>query len=184
MALSEAAKECVYLARFLENLGFSSDEATALATDNSAARDLSYNPEHHDKVKHVERRHFYVRELVEDHLITVPYVSTHDNMADFFTKPLCASAFYPLRDAIMNWESSRVYPAPGARSAGGCGKVDIQEAPLVPSGVPLMRSGDSLCISPEDSPPTGSRGDLPVADATCATGGVNNSVLVGQEMRA
>ena len=34
--------------------------------------------------------------------LTVPYVATVDNLADFFTKPLSAKVFYPMRDAIMN----------------------------------------------------------------------------------
>ena len=44
MAVSEAAKEGVYLRRFLDELGLGSSSATALATDNKAARDLAYNP--------------------------------------------------------------------------------------------------------------------------------------------
>ena len=34
--------------------------ASSLGTDNKGARDTSYNPEHHSRMKHVERRHFYV----------------------------------------------------------------------------------------------------------------------------
>ncbi|KAL1493522.1 hypothetical protein AB1Y20_017225 [Prymnesium parvum] len=68
MALSEAAKEGVYLRNFLDDLGFKSDAATPLSTDNSAAQRLAYNPEHHERVKHIERRHFYIRDLVEDHV--------------------------------------------------------------------------------------------------------------------
>ena len=52
----------------------------------------------------MERRHFYVRELVEDGVLTVPYVATTSNMADFFTKPLAAAQFYTLRNLIMNFE--------------------------------------------------------------------------------
>ena len=28
-----------------------------LATDSQSARDVSYNPQHHDRMKHVQRRH-------------------------------------------------------------------------------------------------------------------------------
>ena len=76
VALNEAAKESVYLRRFLADLGFLCEPPTAVATDNTGAKSLAYNPEHHERVKHVERRHFYVRELVEDGLLTVPYVHT------------------------------------------------------------------------------------------------------------
>ena len=70
--------------------------------DNTGARDLAYNPEHHARTKHIERRHFFVREMVENMKIRVPYVNTADNLADFFTKPLPARVFVPMRDAIMN----------------------------------------------------------------------------------
>ena len=73
-----------------------------LATGNTAARDLAYNPEHHQKVKHIARRHFFVRECVENGEIVVPYVNTLDNEADFFTKPLEGKLFFELRDRIMN----------------------------------------------------------------------------------
>ena len=69
-----------------------------MAVDNTGARDTAYNPEHHSKMKHVARRHFFVREMVEDMRIRVPFVSTIDNLADFFTKPLPAKSFYPMRD--------------------------------------------------------------------------------------
>jgi hypothetical protein len=107
VALNEAAKEGVYLRRFLADLGFGSEPPTEVATDNTGAKALSYNPDHHEKVEHVERRHFYVRELVEDGLLTVPYVATTSNMADFFTrsKPLPAAQFYSLRNRIMKGRS-------------------------------------------------------------------------------
>ena len=54
---------------------------------------IAYNPEHHQKVKHIARRHFFVRECVENNQIVVPYVNTVDNLADFFTKPLEGKLF-------------------------------------------------------------------------------------------
>ena len=77
-------------------------EPIDLFVDNKAAIDLAYNPEHHQKTKHIQRRHFFVRELVEEKRINVPFVNSVDNLADFFTKPLDARVFYPMRDRIMN----------------------------------------------------------------------------------
>ena len=87
-------------------LGVPQKGATRLATDNKAAHDLSYNPEHHKRTKHVDRRHFFIRECVEDMKITVPLVKTTDNLADFFTKPLPTKAFFNMRNAIMNIRSN------------------------------------------------------------------------------
>ena len=39
---------------------------------------------------------------MENHKLTVPFVRTDDNLADFFTKPLAPSQFFALRDKIMN----------------------------------------------------------------------------------
>ena len=103
MAASEAAKEAVYLKRFAEELGAAhSDDPLELFEDNKGARDLAYNPEHHSRTKHIDRRHFYIRELVELGELVVPYVKTDDNMADFFTKALPAKRFYAMRNKIMN----------------------------------------------------------------------------------
>ena len=70
--------------------------------DNKSAIDIAYNPKHHTKMKHVERRLIFVRELVEDMMIRVPFVATADNLADFFTKLLDKNTFCPLRNKIMN----------------------------------------------------------------------------------
>ena len=61
-----------------------------------------HNPEHHNRTKHIERRHFFVREMVENMRIRVPFVRTADNLADFFTKPLPPRVFIEMRDVIMN----------------------------------------------------------------------------------
>ena len=102
MALSEAAKEGAYLSRFLTELGFHSEDPLPIHCDNTAARDLAYNPEHHERSKHIERRHFFVRDLVEDGTLVVPFVATTANIADFFTKPLAAADFYRHCNVIMN----------------------------------------------------------------------------------
>eukprot|EP00965_Chrysotila_dentata_P163789 5407428-Pleurochrysis_carterae.AAC.1 len=102
VAASEATKEAVYLRTLFSKLGLPQRRPTPLSMDNKSAIDLAYNPEHHQRTKHIHRRHFFVREKVESHDITVPFVRSADNMADFFTKPLPPRAFFPLRDVIMN----------------------------------------------------------------------------------
>ena len=92
----------MYLGAFLDELGLGTNSPIPLAMDNKAGIDLAYNPEHHQKTKHIERRHYFLREMVEHQRLSVPYVASADNDADIFTKPLQASAFYPLRNRIMN----------------------------------------------------------------------------------
>lgn len=49
-------------------------EPKSLSSDSKSARDVAYNPEHHACMKHVLRRHFYVRDMVEEFKINVPFV--------------------------------------------------------------------------------------------------------------
>ena len=103
IALSEASKDMVFHRRLVSGISKSHvNGPTPLATDNKAARDLAFNPEHHNRTKHVERRHFYVRDMVEKFELTVPFVGTADNTSDFFTKCLNASRFFALRAILMN----------------------------------------------------------------------------------
>ena len=39
-------------------------------------------------MKHVERGHFFVCDIVESFELEVPYVPTSENPADFLTKPM------------------------------------------------------------------------------------------------
>ena len=135
MAASEAAKEAVYLSRFLAELGLGVDAPVEMGMDNQAAIAISYNPELHSRTKHIDRRHFFVRECVENMQIRVPYVNTVDNLADFFTKALSTKNFYRMRDLIMN-----VSPAQN----GG--------VPSVPVEVPSSTGGQ---YSPIGSPTGG-----------------------------
>jgi len=102
IAASVAAKDTVSVRNLVTELGFPPSGPTSQATDNKAARDLAYNPEHHDRTKHIHRRHLWIRELVEHGAITVPYVRTADNIADFFTKPLRPVDFFRFRAILMN----------------------------------------------------------------------------------
>eukprot|EP00965_Chrysotila_dentata_P046748 1552423-Pleurochrysis_carterae.AAC.1 len=73
IAASEAAKEAVYLRSLFADLGLEPCKPTSLSMDNKSAIDLAYNPEHHQRSKHIDRRHFFVRERVEEHDITVEF---------------------------------------------------------------------------------------------------------------
>ena len=53
-------------------------------------------------MKHVQRRHFFVRDMVESLQIEVPFVRTMHNVADFFTKAFEAKKFHAMRRIVMN----------------------------------------------------------------------------------
>ena len=91
------------LPQALAGIGEHEPGPSSLATDSQSARDVSYNPQHHDRMKHVQRRHFFIRDMVETLELEVPFVRTADNVADMFTKPMRnANDFHKLRRIIMN----------------------------------------------------------------------------------
>ena len=103
IALSEAAKDVVYFRKLMRGLNAAEPSPTQLHSDSKSARDVSYNPEHHTRMKHVERRHFYVRDMVESFELEVPFVPPDQTVADFFTKPMKnATRFREFRRIIMN----------------------------------------------------------------------------------
>lgn len=111
MAAPEAAKEAVYLDRFFTEFGEPSPGPVPLSVDNTAAWDLAY-PKHHARVKHIERRHFFIREKVENLEIPVPFVRSELNMADFSTKPLAAPQFFRMRNRIIDCSPSSHFCPP------------------------------------------------------------------------
>ena len=56
--------------------------------DNQSAIAVSKNPEHHEKMKHLSLRLFWLRDAVQDGLIAPTFVPTQDMAADVFTKSL------------------------------------------------------------------------------------------------
>lgn len=105
MAASEAAKEALHLRGLLDDLDHGDPDPLRLSVDNQSAIAVAYNPEQHGRLKHVDRRHYFIRECIEDMKIVVPFVSSADNIADFFTKPLPHKQFFALRNRIMNCDS-------------------------------------------------------------------------------
>ncbi|GJU65736.1 retrovirus-related pol polyprotein from transposon TNT 1-94 [Tanacetum coccineum] len=65
--------------------------------DKKGAIDLSKNPVQHSRTKHIEIRHHFLRDNVQKGHISIEKVSSVDNIADIFTKPLKHESFNYLR---------------------------------------------------------------------------------------
>ena len=96
VALSETAKDAIYVHGILGKLKGLPKETAAVITNNKVAHDLSQNP------KHVKQRHLFKCVELEDIKLSVPLVKTTENPADFFTKLLPSKTFFTLRNAIIN----------------------------------------------------------------------------------
>ena len=51
----------------------------------------------HSKIEHIEIRHHFLRDHAQKGNITLEFVSTKDQLADIFTKPLSEEQFVDIR---------------------------------------------------------------------------------------
>ncbi|GKB23082.1 transposable element [Tanacetum coccineum] len=102
MALTEAAKEGIWLKGLIEDLGFPQDQATVFC-DSMSAICLAKDQVYHDRTKHIDVRYHFIR---SERRIKVKKIGTQDNPADVFTKPVPLSKFRHCLDLlnIDNWK--------------------------------------------------------------------------------
>ena len=90
IAGAEAAKEAVWIRNFINDLRIPGVHINTvpLYIDNNSALKLTRNPEFHSRSKHIDVKHHFIREKVDDGVINTLRVETADNLADIFTKGL------------------------------------------------------------------------------------------------
>jgi hypothetical protein len=75
-------------------------ERVLIMCDNTSAISIAKNPVFHKRMRHLERRRHFLRDLVEKGDIEIRYKDIVRQLADIFTKPLDASRFADLRGEI------------------------------------------------------------------------------------
>ncbi|KAK6148244.1 hypothetical protein DH2020_019156 [Rehmannia glutinosa] len=68
-------------------------ENVPIFCDNTSAINIAQNPIHHNRTKHIEVRHYFLRDCVSKRKIEMCFVPSQDQLADIFTKPLAAESF-------------------------------------------------------------------------------------------
>jgi hypothetical protein len=71
-------------------------ERVPLMCDNTSAISIAKNPVFHKRMRHLERRHHFLRDHGEKGGIAMRYIDTERQLADIFMKPLDASRFAAL----------------------------------------------------------------------------------------
>jgi hypothetical protein len=75
-------------------------ERVPLMCDNISDISVAKNPVLYKKMRHIERRHYFLRDHVEKGDIEMRYIDTERRLTDIFTKPLNSSRFANWRGGI------------------------------------------------------------------------------------
>jgi hypothetical protein len=75
-------------------------ERVPLMCDNISAISVAKNLVFHKKMRHVKRRHYFLRDHLEKGDIEMRYIDTERQLADIFTKLFDSSRFTDLRGEI------------------------------------------------------------------------------------
>ena len=84
----------------LQDIKIVFEEPITIYCDNTSAISLSKNPVQHSKSKHIPIKFHYLREQVANKNIKLEHVSTQEQVADVFTKPLSKDVFEYLRKIL------------------------------------------------------------------------------------
>jgi hypothetical protein len=101
MAINDVAKEIMWIRMILTELHVKIITPTIIYCDNQPAIRISKNDSDHDRTKHINIKHYYIKELINEGHIDLKWISTHHQLADIFTKGLAAPTFTTLRAQLM-----------------------------------------------------------------------------------
>ena len=100
VAISRCAQQMLWMQSWLSEVEIPYTLPGVIKGDNRGAIALTKNTKDHGKVKHIDIRHHYIRELLESGRIIMEQVPSADNLADIFTKPLPRDHHHRLLSAL------------------------------------------------------------------------------------
>jgi hypothetical protein len=106
--LADGTAEVIWLQYLLQDLHIISNSAPTIWCDNLGATYLSINPFFYARTKHVEVDCHFVQDRVAKKEIQIRFISSHEQLADVFTKSLSTAPFAAFRFKLQ------VNPPPSA----------------------------------------------------------------------
>jgi hypothetical protein len=100
LLLAITSSELIWLQYLLAELKVSLTSPPVLWCDNIGATFLASNPMFHARTKHVEIDYHFVRERVANKMLQIRFLTSKDQLADIFTKPLASPRFILLTSKL------------------------------------------------------------------------------------
>ena len=92
IAAGSSCSQLVWMKQMLKEYNVEQDVLT-LYCDNLSAINISKNSIQHSRTKHIDIRNYFIRDLVEEKVVTLEHVDIEEQLADIFTKALDAKQF-------------------------------------------------------------------------------------------
>ncbi len=101
MSISTTIQEMKWIRSLLNELNILSDDVPILFYDNQSAIAISENDKFHNRTKHIDIRHHYIRETIKNKEVELKWIESEEQDADILTKSLAKPLFEKLRSRIM-----------------------------------------------------------------------------------
>jgi hypothetical protein len=101
MAMSDTVQEMMFIKQVLESIGETVELPMKLFVDNHGALFLVQNKSTTGRTKHMDVRHHYMRNLVDEKILQVEYIPSEMNTSDTLTKNLPTGPFNEHADKLV-----------------------------------------------------------------------------------
>jgi hypothetical protein len=99
VAAGQCCAQLLWMRQTLRDIGYNLSKVPLLCDNESAIR-MANNLVEHSRTKHIDIRHHFLRDHQQKGDIEVFYISTENQLADIFTKPLDEKTFCRLHSEL------------------------------------------------------------------------------------
>lgn len=93
ICVCDGVKETMWVINLSEELGFTQPGPVTIREDNQSTINMSVNPVHHSRTKHMHIRYHYLKERVLAGDVILKHIKTTEQLADILTKALPRDPF-------------------------------------------------------------------------------------------
>ena len=99
MSLSDTSRQVVWIRSLFKEIGIDLGPIP-LCGDNQGSIFLASNPVQEKRIKHIDLRHHYIREIIRENKVELFFIEGNENPADLFTKNLGRIKFLKFREQL------------------------------------------------------------------------------------